>query len=405
MRVLYLTHNGLTEPLGQSQVLPYLRGAAKRGAKIDVVSFEPASASDAEIDRVMGQARDASLGWQYIRRSAKHDLATKIAEAGKALALAASVAVRARPKIVHTRSYVFGPVIEAIASAVPGGRMLFDCRGMLADEYVDIGYWREGEPRVRAVRSFEAHAFRRAEGLVFLTHRVRRLLEAQGRLSTRAAIDVIPCCVDMAKFRPSEAERAAVRAELSAGDRPVVVYSGSLGGWYLVREMARFVGALRRRVGPLVWLILSRSPLDEIRRFAELEGVPPEEIVCRSVSPHDMPRMLAAGDLGLSFIKPCFSKLGSSPTKVAEYLGVGMPVVVNGGIGDQDTLGTDEDACVLLSSFAADAVAAGAAAAHRLIQRKWKARIEAPVKLARREFDVEEVGVARYSRLYERLAS
>src|SRR5690606_40314730 len=37
---LYLSYDGLTDPLGQSQIIPYLEGLSKKGHKIHVVSFE-----------------------------------------------------------------------------------------------------------------------------------------------------------------------------------------------------------------------------------------------------------------------------------------------------------------------------------------------------------------------------
>jgi urate oxidase len=38
--ILYLTYDGLKDPLGQSQVLPYLEGLAAKGFNITVISFE-----------------------------------------------------------------------------------------------------------------------------------------------------------------------------------------------------------------------------------------------------------------------------------------------------------------------------------------------------------------------------
>src|SRR4051794_20204501 len=38
--VLYITYDGLTDPLGRSQVLPYLTGLAERGHRITVLSCE-----------------------------------------------------------------------------------------------------------------------------------------------------------------------------------------------------------------------------------------------------------------------------------------------------------------------------------------------------------------------------
>ena len=38
MRALYISYDGMTDPLGRSQVLPYLEGLAKRGHEITLVS-------------------------------------------------------------------------------------------------------------------------------------------------------------------------------------------------------------------------------------------------------------------------------------------------------------------------------------------------------------------------------
>lgn len=40
MKILYLTYDGLSDPLGQSQVIPYIVGLSKRGHKIVVLSSE-----------------------------------------------------------------------------------------------------------------------------------------------------------------------------------------------------------------------------------------------------------------------------------------------------------------------------------------------------------------------------
>ena len=39
-KVLYITYDGMTDPLGQSQVLPYLVGLSEKGYKFTILSFE-----------------------------------------------------------------------------------------------------------------------------------------------------------------------------------------------------------------------------------------------------------------------------------------------------------------------------------------------------------------------------
>src|SRR5712692_7296807 len=47
-RVLYISYNGMLDPLGQSQVLPYLRELSKLGVRFTLLSFERPAAFDSE---------------------------------------------------------------------------------------------------------------------------------------------------------------------------------------------------------------------------------------------------------------------------------------------------------------------------------------------------------------------
>src|ERR1700761_9308678 len=77
MRVLYVSQTGMTEPLGQSQVIPYLTGLARAGYGIELVTFEPEEARDEAIARVRQQLGDHGIGYVWLRRSRAHDVATK----------------------------------------------------------------------------------------------------------------------------------------------------------------------------------------------------------------------------------------------------------------------------------------------------------------------------------------
>jgi len=40
LNVLYITYDGLTDPLGTSQILPYIAGLSKSGYRFTVISAE-----------------------------------------------------------------------------------------------------------------------------------------------------------------------------------------------------------------------------------------------------------------------------------------------------------------------------------------------------------------------------
>jgi len=57
-----------------------------------------------------------------------------------------------------------------------------------------------------------------------------------------------------------------------------------------------------------------------------------------AASRREVPQLLSAVDIGISFIKPSYSKKSSSPTKQGEMLAMGIPMIVNSGVGDVDEI-------------------------------------------------------------------
>jgi glycosyltransferase involved in cell wall biosynthesis len=399
-RALYLSHTGMTEPLGQSQVLPYLRGLAQLGWNIDLVAFEPAAASDEKIRAMAARLGDEGIRYTWSRRRGSHHLAVKVADAAEALGRALARAAGARPQVVHARSYLPGAVAKLVATLVPGARFVFDCRGLAGDEYLDFAHWTADDLRYRLVKRAERILFGRADAVVTLTHRLRDWLREQGLTSGRSLVEVIPCCADLQRFRPDEEARAAARARLGAGDRFVLAYSGSLGSYYCDDEVAVLFGALRRR-GPAQLAVFTRSDTTKLRAGLAREGVSEADVHIEAVDPADMPARLAGADAAASLIQPWFSKMASSPTKVAEFLGVGLPVVANRGVGDMDALIASSPAMIDAASLSREDLER--AAAH-LMERARRPELHREARrLAEAELDLQTVGVARYQRLYESL--
>jgi hypothetical protein len=47
-----------------------------------------------------------------------------------------------------------------------------------------------------------------------------------------------------------------------------------------------------------------------------------------------VPALISLSQVSIFFIKPVFSKKASSPTKMGEVMGMGIPIICNKGIGD-----------------------------------------------------------------------
>ncbi len=391
----------MLEGLGQSQVLGYLRGLARRGIEFDLLSYELPTASDEAIEELRGSLAPLGIHWTPLRRRRDTRLRVKVAESSKGVAVAFARALARRPRIVHGRSYLPTAVSDIVASTLPNAKLLFDCRGMLGEEYVDVGHWTRDRIEYRLIKRYEARAFRRADGVVVLTNALRRWVERYGMLGPHTRIEAIPCCVDLDKFQHSSTERVRLRHELGLGDALTLVYAGSLGAWYRERDMARFGALFAKHAATKVrFLVLTPSKPDDLVGLLRESGFSSEDIVVRRCAPVEMPAYLSTADAAISFIKSCFSKKGTSPTKVAEYLACGLPVVLNGDIGDEGELAAHTDACVVVDGFSDTELTTAAQRLVGLATRPITDRVREGRRVAEERFGLEGVGVTRYERLY-----
>ena len=114
-----------------------------------------------------------------------------------------------------------------------------------------------------------------------------------------------------------------------------------------------------------------------------------------------MPDFLNLASIGISFIKPCFSKIASCPTKFAEYLACGLPVVINKGIGDTEEIVRDNRIGVVVEEFTPLGYKKGICELRELLKEKEDLRRRCRAT-AERYFSLKDGG-DRYSEVYARL--
>jgi glycosyltransferase involved in cell wall biosynthesis len=194
----------------------------------------------------------------------------------------------------------------------------------------------------------------------------------------------------------------ATRAELGAEERPVILYVGKFTGWYMEREMADFVAVAREQSPELLFVVVTQADREPVLAALAARGIDAQDFRVTSAAPGEIGRYLAAADAAICFIRPCLSKISSSPTKIGEYLGAGLPVVSGPGIGDVDALLSGDEVGVLVEDFTDDAYRAAAQRMAELVADPGTAsRCQA---LAHKELSLEDVGIPRYDRMYTRLA-
>jgi len=404
-RVLFISYNGMLDPLGQSQVIPYLRELAKRGVQFTLLSFERPKAYTPEgarqCERLREQLKTHGIEWYWLRYHQRLSVPATIYDVLAGIRKASTLVRRNRIEMVHARGHIPATIALALKRRF-GVRMIFDLRGLMAEEYVDAEHWREGSVPYRLTKAAERRILAATDGIVTLTERIWPIIREWPGLRGRVVQhEVIPCCVDLARFKFSATERERRRRELGLEDQFTVVYSGSLDGWYLTEQMADFFAALLKRNQQAHLLWLTNGSPERVRKLMRSREVETKNFSVLSVASAEVPSYLAAADAGLAFIKRCISKLASSPTKNGEYLACGLPLVINAGVGDSDALIDDWNAGVLIEEFTDREFAEAGRVIEEMValpEAREKARA-----VAEQLFDLHTIGAERYVSLYERV--
>jgi glycosyltransferase involved in cell wall biosynthesis len=199
------------------------------------------------------------------------------------------------------------------------------------------------------------------------------------------------------KFRFSAEDRAEVRNELNLEDQFVMVYSGSVGGWYLTEQMADLFVELRKLKPDSHFLWLTGGSRELVEQIMTARGMKTNQFSVRNVKPADVPRYLCAADAGVAFYKPTFSRLATSPVKLAEYLACGLSLIINSGVGDSGSLIREQNLGAVVEDFNSRDYRKALLEIDDLMGEQARTRARGA---AAEFFDVRTVGVDRYARLY-----
>ena len=325
---LYLSRNGLLEPLGQSQVFAYLRGLSQ-DYNITLITYEKDEdwADKARLQKARTDCKDLGIRWlpQHFRRWPKI-----VAPAFSMIRMVWLVRreVRRRDiRLIHARSNI--PAATALAvSWITGVPFLFDLRSLFPEELITARRMRRGSFLHRAIIWAERVCLAKSAAVISQTHAaVNHLKSVYPTELKDQRLVMIPTCADLDRFTPP----------LDRPSGPTVhgCIGTILSGWFRTDWLAAWLSAVAQDDTDARFDIVTRDDADRVRvaldpmnKFGDrlMIGPRPSEEMPAAVRGHDLTVMFYAGGE--------VSELGRSPTRMAEVLGCGLPVVANEGVGD-----------------------------------------------------------------------
>lgn len=352
--VLYISYDGLTDPLGQSQILPYIFGLSRAGYRFVIVSFEKPDRYEKYGKALRETLEKNDIGWYCGRFRSGIPGLSKMADMREMHRLSRKACVDFKPSIIHCRSYVASLAGLKLSEKyhIP---FIFDMRGLWADERFDAGIWSRSNPlRRMQYRYFirkEKEFLTQSAHVVSLTYKAIEILETRHQVNLQNKSSVVRTCTDTAFFNTLNLEnnRKEIRRQLGVRDEEfMLVYSGSTGTWYMVKEMIHFFSVLLKIQPDSRFLLLTRTAPEEILPW--LGNEIRDKVIVQPSPYNEVCKWLNACDAGIYFIHPWFSKNASTATKTGEMAACGLPVVAN-PIGDMEAVFAQYRLGILISDF------------------------------------------------------
>ena len=308
-----------------------------------------------------------------------------------------------RPDLVFATSTPLTIILPAVRAARRGVPIVFEVRDLWPEMPIAVGALR-GRLAIRLARRLERFAYRRSARIVALSPGIRDGIVAMGVPAER--VSVIPNAADLDLFAPRPGMARAWRdSHPEVGDRPIVLYCGTLG---LVNDVGYLVdiAAAAREIAPGIAFVVigDGAERDSVRDRASALGLLGEDVLLLPPVPkNEVPLAFAAATVSTSLFAPIPEMEANSANKFFDGLASGTPVAIDYG-GWQQELLESHDAGVRIPS--GDPVTAAGMLIELIGEPERLARLGRNARaLAERDFDRDALAVRLASVLREAHAS
>lgn len=184
------------------------------------------------------------------------------------------------------------------------------------------------------IKKFEAEAVNGADFRIAVSNKLIEYWRAHYQYNKTDHV-VIPCTLDQKYFSGEDFKLSnqvlVLKEQMGILTNDIVlVYAGSTAPWQSFALLEKMFVPLLETNSNIKVLFLSKESKDNKSLQARFPG----RIIIRWVQHHEVPDYLACGDYGILVREQSDTNKVASPTKFAEYLYAGLPVLISENLGD-----------------------------------------------------------------------
>ncbi len=139
-KILYISYDGLTDPLGQSQILSYLSKIAINEISIDILSYDKKEVYSRNKLFVENILKNSNIDWHPLRYSKYPPIISTLWDIIKGWQKIKKLNQKNNYQVVHCRGYIPG-ILGLKLKKKFKTKLIFDMRGWWCDEKIESGNW------------------------------------------------------------------------------------------------------------------------------------------------------------------------------------------------------------------------------------------------------------------------
>jgi len=229
-------------------------------------------------------------------------------------------------RIIHAHNYE-GALAGYIAKKTTRSPLLYHAVNTMSDELPSYGFIRPQFLAVGLARLLDAAVPRMADHIIAVSNELREFL-LRGGLDPRA-VSFIPAGIDPLMFENKDRDR--MRSRYGIGDRPLVVYTGTLDRFQRIDLLLRAMRPVLDRRPETVLLLAANivKPSDQaaLEDLAARLGIRSNVIFSGERPLEEMPYFVASADVTVLPRPSC----PGFPVKLLNYMAASKPIVCYAG--------------------------------------------------------------------------
>jgi len=226
--------------------------------------------------------------------------------------------------IIHCRSYG-GAMIGLIASVITNTPFIFDMRGVLPEETIDVGKLTETSLKFKLLKFVEKILIWKAAYVFTVSETFNSYI--QNNFNKKNSININNPTDFNAYFK-----------ENNKNSSVSFIYSGSMQKWHLPELTIEYFSKIQKKYDDKVYLYFCTNDIGKAEEIFESFNIPKSSYEINTVPFEEMPNYYSKADIAFCFIKESFSKSVCFPVKFSEYIASNLYVLANPNIGDLEQI-------------------------------------------------------------------